>query len=121
MEEKRIKPKGVVKRKAAKDLFDIIISELKENNNLNPQTIMLADNMALLEELKYQHLDDIKKRGVVELFKNGAQEMWRDNKSVDKVLKIVGQQRSLQAELKLTPASNQKIAEVVEADEFEEF
>jgi hypothetical protein len=61
-------------------------------------------------------------RGVVELFKNGAQEMYRENKSVAAILKIVEQQRKLQAELKLTPASDKKVSKAVEPDDgFDDF
>lgn len=115
------KPKPVIKRKPAKDLFKLLVKELEESGNLNDQTILLVDNMVLLEQMKYQHLDDIKERGVVELFQNGSQTMYRQNKSVDAVLKIVEQQRKLQAELKLTPASNKRVTEAVTVDEFEEF
>src|SRR5690606_36525625 len=99
-----VKPKAIIRRKAAKDLFKIIVAELEKESNLNERTILIVDNLALLEQMKQQLLDDIKERGVVELFKNGSQEMFRDNKSVDKILKIVEQQRKLLAELQLTPA-----------------
>jgi hypothetical protein len=115
------KPKKIIKRREAKLMFDLLIQELEKEMNLNDKTIMIADNIVLLEQLKQEHLDDIKERGVVELFKNGSQEMFRENKSVDKVLKIVEQQRKLQAELKLTPASDKRVAEVVTVDEFESF
>lgn len=115
------KPKKIIKRREAKLMFDLLIQELEKETNLNDKTIMIVDNIVLLEQLKHEHLDDIKERGVVELFKNGSQEMFRENKSVDKVLKIVEQQRKLQAELKLTPASDKRVAEVVTVDEFESF
>jgi P27 family predicted phage terminase small subunit len=115
------KPKKIIKHKEAKKLFQIITQELEKEGNLNDRTMIIVDNMVLLEQLKQEHMEDIKERGVVELFKNGSQEMFRENKSVDKILKIVEQQRKLQAELKLTPASDKRIAEVVTVDEFEAF
>lgn len=115
------KPKRIIKYKEAKKLFKILIQELEKDDNLNDRTLMIVDNMVLLEQLKQEHMDDIKERGVVELFKNGSQEMFRENKSVDKILKIVEQQRKLQAELKLTPASEKKVTEAVTVDEFEAF
>jgi P27 family predicted phage terminase small subunit len=118
---KAIKPKKIIKNKEAKKLFQILIQELEKENNLNDRTLMIVDNMVLLEQLKQEHMEDIKQRGVMELFKNGSQEMFRENKSVDKILKIVEQQRKLQAELKLTPASEKKVTEVVEVDDFEKF
>jgi P27 family predicted phage terminase small subunit len=121
MSNKTIKPKKIIKDKEAKKLFQILIQELEKDNNLNDRTLMIVDNIVLLEQLKQEHMEDIKQRGVMELFKNGSQEMFRENKSVDKILKIVEQQRKLQAELKLTPASEKKVAEVVEVDDFEKF
>jgi P27 family predicted phage terminase small subunit len=121
MDMENVKPKKIIKNKEAKNLFQILIRELEKENNLNDRTLMIVDNIVLLEQLKQEHMKDIKKRGVMELFKNGSQEMFRENKSVDKILKIVEQQRKLQAELKLTPASEKKIAEVVEVDDFERF
>lgn len=115
------KPKKIIKNKEAKKLFTIITQELEKENALNDRTVIIADNMALLEQLKQEHFEDIKERGVIELFKNGSQEIYRENKSVDKILKIVEQQRKLQAELKLTPASDKRISEVVTVDEFEKF
>ncbi|WP_124728814.1 P27 family phage terminase small subunit [Staphylospora marina] len=115
------KPKRIIKHREAKRLFQILIQELEKEDNLNDRTLMIVDNMTLLEQLKQDHMADIQERGVMELFKNGSQEMFRENKSVDKILKIVEQQRKLQAELKLTPASEKKVSEVVTVDEFESF
>lgn len=111
------KPKKFIRHREAKKMFEIIISELEVDNNLSERTLMIVDNMALLEQLKQHLIEDINKRGEVEFFKNGSQEMFRDNKSVDKILKIVEQQRKLQAELKLTPASDRKVAGLVDPDE----
>lgn len=110
------KPKGEIKNRAAKKLFDIVIRELEIDDNLSDRTIMITDNLALLEQLKQQHLADIKARGVVELFINGSQQMYRQNKSVDSVIKIIEHQRKLQAELKLTPASDRKVSGVVDPE-----
>lgn len=78
------KPKKIIKHKEAKKLFQIITQELEKEGNLNDRTMIIVDNMVLLEQLKQEHMEDIKERGVVELFKNGSQEMFRENKSVDK-------------------------------------
>lgn len=117
------KPKSIIRRRGARDLFQLLVRELEEADTLSDRVMLIVDNMVLLEEMKLKHIDDIKKRGVVELFKNGSQEMWRQNKSVDAVLKIVEQQRKLQAELKLTPASDKRVAKVldVDEDEFDDF
>ena len=109
-------PKSVIKRKAAVDMFNILVSILEAENKMSQETLMIVDNIVLLEQAKQYLIDDIKKRGVVELFKQGEQEFYRENKSVDKLLKIVEQQRKLQAELRLTPASDKKVAGAVELD-----
>src|SRR5690606_302478 len=119
--EMTYKPERIIKHNEAKKLFKILIQELEKVNNMNERTLIIVDNIVLLQQLKQEHMDDIKERGVVELFKNGSQEMFRENKSVDKILKIVEQQRKLQAELKLTPASEKKVTEAVTVDEFEAF
>lgn len=117
------KPKPEIEHTSALELFNILIEELDVDNSLSNRTLMIVDNLVLLEQLKQEHLEDIELRGVVELFVNGKQQMYRQNKSVDAVLKIIEQQRKLQAELKLTPASDKRVAEVVDsgADEFEKF
>lgn len=109
-------PKSVIKRKAAVDMFNILVSVLEAENKMSQETLMIVDNIILLEQAKQYLIDDIKKRGVVELFRQGEQEFYRENKSVDKLLKIVEQQRKLQAELRLTPASDKKVAGAVEPD-----
>jgi len=113
--------KAIITRKAAQELFKLLVAELEAASNLNDRTLILVDNMVLLEQLKGAHIDDIKKRGAVELFKQGTQELYRQNPSVLNVLKIVEQQRKLQAELKLTPASDKKVTKAVTEDEFEEY
>lgn len=118
-------PKSVIKRKAAVDMFKILVSILEAENKLSQEAMMIVDNIVLLEQTKQGLIDDIRKRGVVEFFKQGEQEFFRDNKSVDKLLKIIEQQRKLQAELRLTPASDKKVSgavgQNVEKDEFEKF
>lgn len=112
------KPKSIITRKYARDMFALLTQELEAMNQLNDRTIMIVDNMVLLEQIKGALVDDIRKRGAVELFKNGSQEMYRQNKSVSEIAKIVEQQRKLQAELKLTPASEKRVAKAVEGDDF---
>ena len=107
------KAEPYITRKEALELFGILVEELEKENELNARSIMLVNNIVLLEQMKHHLYDDILTRGVVELFKNGSQEMFRDNKSVDKIKGIVEQQRKLQAELKLTPASEKKVIEVI--------
>lgn len=115
------KPEPYITRPEALKLFDLLIEELDKEDDLNAKTVMLVNNIVLLEQMKYNLYDDILTRGVVELFKNGSQEMFRDNKSVEKIKGLVEQQRKLQAELKLTPASKKKVVEVIKEKENDEF
>ncbi|MBD1373724.1 P27 family phage terminase small subunit [Hazenella sp. IB182357] len=115
------KPSKDITLKPAKEIFYIVAAELEKDDALDERTALIVESIALLEQMKQSLLKDIKKRGVVELFVNGSQEMFRDNKSVDKVLKVVEQQRKLLNELQLTPSSSKKIVEAVVVDEFEEY
>jgi hypothetical protein len=118
----RDNPKKNITDFDARKLFRILATELKSIKAWNEKTLIIVDNMVLLEQLKQEHFEDIEMRGVVEFFKNGAQEMYRENKSVAAILKIVEQQRKLQAELKLTPASDKKVSKAVEPDDgFDDF
>jgi P27 family predicted phage terminase small subunit len=121
---KEYKPKNV-RLKGAKEVFNTLANELRKVDKLNDKTYLIINNFALLEQLKLDLLKDIKERGVVELFKNGSQEMMRDNKSVEKVMNTIERQRRLLAELRLTPASEREIvgmvATVEESDEFKSF
>lgn len=118
-----IKPKKIINNLEAKKIFNVLIAALEEENKLNDSTILIVNNFAYLEQMKQMFHLDINQRGVMELFKNGSQEYYKENKSVANVLKIVESQRKLQAELKLTPATDKKITEVIEekVDEFDEF
>ncbi|MCS1351157.1 P27 family phage terminase small subunit [Mechercharimyces sp. CAU 1602] len=116
------KPSKNITIKAAKNLFHIVAGELEKEKMLNERTILIVENMALLEQVKERLLKDIKDRGVVEHFVNGTQEMWRENKSVDKVLKVVEGQRKLLNELCLTPSSAKKIdVEIDDGDDFDDY
>ena len=112
----KFKTDKYITRDEAKQLFQVLCDELEKEDSLDSRSIMLVNNIVLLEQMKYNLYDDILTRGVVELFVNGSQELFRDNKSVDKIKAIVEQQRKLQAELKLTPASEKKIVEVIKEE-----
>lgn len=114
-----------IEEKAAIEIFKIVVAELMElyGDEISESVLHIVRDIALLENSKQQLIADIKERGVVELFKNGSQEMMRDNKSVDKVMKIVEQQRKQLSELQLTPASRKAITKNLKSkvDEFEAF
>lgn len=92
----------------------------KRPEGLSDQDQMLIADIAILEQLKQQLYADIRKRGVVEDFRNGRQRMMRDNKSVQHVRMLMDQQRKHLAELRLTPNSR-KAAPVPLDDGFDEF
>jgi hypothetical protein len=115
-------PKKHITHYDARKLFYTLIEELQSSDRFNKQTFRIVDDMVLLEQIKQKCYEDVIERGVMELFENGKQVMYRENKSVDKILKIVEQQRKLQAELKLTPASDKKVSKAVETDDgFDKF
>ncbi len=115
------KAEPLITHPEARRIHKTVIAALRRDGRLDNSTRRLADDLALLEEVKQNLMADIKSRGVVEWFTNGKQEMWRENKSVAAVYKAVEQQRKLQAELRLTPASGLRPDGARELDEFERF
>lgn len=87
---------------------------------MTEQDQMLVADVAMMEQLKQQHYDDIRKRGIVEEWHNGRQRMTRENKSIQSAKTLMEQQRKHLAELRLTPSSK-KAATVPVDDEFDEF
>ena len=92
----------------------------KRPEGMSDQDQMLVADIATMEKLKQQLYEDIRKRGVVEDFRNGRQKLKRDNKSVQGVRMLMDQQRKHLAELRLTPNSR-KAAQVPIDDGFEDF
>lgn len=92
----------------------------KRPEGMNDQDQMMVADITTMEKLKQQLYADIRKRGVVEDFRNGRQRMMRDNKSVQNVRMLMDQQRKHLAELRLTPNSR-KAAPVSLDDGFDDF
>lgn len=92
----------------------------KRPEGLSDQDQMMVADITTMEKLKQQLYADIRKRGVVEDFRNGRQRMMRDNKSVQNVRMLMDQQRKHLAELRLTPNSK-KAAPVTLDDGFDDF
>ncbi|RJQ54242.1 MAG: hypothetical protein C4521_05185 [Actinobacteria bacterium] len=82
-------------------LYADILASLPEDRRDDKMLLRVARELADLEGLKEAHQKDIKKRGVVERVKNGAQEFHRANPSVGQVLRIIAEQRRLRAQLRL--------------------
>lgn len=106
---------------AAASMYDRLCAACaKRTEGLSDQDQMLIADIATMERLKQQLYADIRKRGVVEDFRNGRQRMMRDNKSVQHVRMLMDQQRRHLAELRLTPNSK-KAASVPLDDGFDDF
>ena len=106
---------------AAAAMYDSLCAACeKRPEGMNDSDQMLVADIATMEKLKQQLYADIRKRGVVEDFRNGRQRLMRDNKSVERARMLMDQQRKHLAELKLTPNSR-KAAPVPIDDGFEDF
>lgn len=73
--------------------FDAIANELGGLELIRPQQAILIADVVRNEDLKQQLRDDIAKRGLGEMAKNGRQQYWRENKSVSMLMKLTDQQR----------------------------
>ena len=107
---------------AAVELYDRLCAacETRAGGLTDPEQALVAD-VAMLEQLKRQLYEDIRQRGVVELFRNGRQHMMRENKSVSSAKAIMDQQRKHLAELRLTPNSQKSAMVAIPGDGFDEF
>ena len=94
--------------------------EQRDGGMSDPEQALVAD-IAMLEQLKQQLYEDIRKRGVVEDFRNGRQRMMRENKSVTSARQLMDQQRKHLAELRLTPNSRRAQPVPVATDGFDDF
>lgn len=100
------------------DLTDLLMSEDKYSER----------SQHVLNEIRYIYFlnellkADIKKRGAVELFIQGSQTLWRDNKSVDKIVKNSGEIIKLLEKLGLTPPQIEaNKPKPDESDDFDDF
>ena len=73
--------------------FDAIANELGGLEQIRPQQAILIADVVRNEDLKQQLRDDIAKRGLGEMARNGRQQYWRENKSVSMLMKLTDQQR----------------------------
>ena len=68
------------------------------DGTLRPQHAVLIANVVRSEYLAEKLRNDIEKRGMGEMARNGRQSYWRENKSVGTLMKLMEQQRrTLQA------------------------
>ena len=103
-------------------LYDTVCAacDSRDGGMTGAEQALVAD-IAAMEQLKQQLYEDIRKRGVVEDFRNGRQRMMRENKSVAGVRQLMDQQRKHLAELRLTPNSRKAALVPVPGDGFDDF
>ena len=121
---RRAKPKEMIVDKSAVELYKTILKEVEKTYEIDDTILHIANDIALLEQMKQQYLKEIRERGVMVKWVNGKfQEGERENPLLKEVPKLVEQQRKLLNELKLTPASKKVILQPAggEADEFDRF
>ena len=84
---------------AAAARFETLAAEmLCGDGTLRPQHAVLIANVVRSEYLAEKLRNDIEKRGMGEMARNGRQSYWRENKSVGTLMKLMEQQRrTLQA------------------------
>ena len=73
--------------------FDALAVELGGLEVLRPQHAIMIADVVRNEDLKQQLREDISKRGLGEMARNGRQTYWRENKSVSMLMKLTDQQR----------------------------
>ena len=78
---------------SAAQRFNALAEELGGLDLLRPQHAILIADIVRNEDLKQQLRDDIAKRGLGEMARNGRQNYWRENKSVSMLMKLTDQQR----------------------------
>ena len=86
---------------------------------VTPSVDNMLQDIAYLEQLKAAFEGDIEKRGATELFAQGRQKLYRENKSVAGLCRVTEQQRKLLAALKLIQPGGDDEPAQEEADAFE--
>ena len=87
-------------------LYDRICqAAAKDNGGLNDTMQQLAYMICDQEVMANKYREDIKRRGVREVWYNGRQHGERENKSCAALRACCDTQRKMMAELKITPAS----------------
>ncbi len=94
---------------AAQALYESLCKQYaKAFETVTDSAEALIYDIALADQIKRRLLQDIEKRGAVEIFRNGRQSVMRENKSVVQTQRLMEQQRRNLAELGLTPGAKRK-------------
>lgn len=105
----------------AKDFYSRLIEQVGAERMITASIENMISDIAYLEQLKESFEADIEKRGATELFQQGRQRLYRENKSVAGLCRATDQQRKLLAALKLIqPSAGDDEPAQEEADAFEQ-
>lgn len=105
----------------AKVLYERLTQQVGAERMITASIDSMLCDIAYLEELKEKFEADIGKRGPTELFQQGRQRLYRENKSVAGLCRVTDQQRKLLAALKLIqPSAGDDEPAQEEADAFEQ-
>ena len=110
-----------IEDKRARHMYDYLCDACDRR----PEGITVADQMlvadiAFLEQVKQQLMDDVAVRGIGQERRNGRQVYWQESKSLAQYRAFSEQQRKHMGELKLT-ASKRQAAAVEIDDDFDSF
>ena len=98
-------------------LYKKIKDEIKKDRPFTDSDNHLLNDLSMLEQIKERHLDDIKERGVIVKWRNSDTSFgFKDNPSVDKIMKIIEQQRKLLGEMKITASSKKSIVKSLDPE-----
>lgn len=103
----------------ARAYYEDLAGQVGKARMLTPSVDNMLQDIAYLEQLKEAFELDIEKRGATELFAQGRQKLYRENKSVAGLCRVTEQQRKLLAALKLIQPGGDDEPAQEEADAFE--
>lgn len=99
--------------------YEALSRQVGSERMVKPSVDNMLQDIAYLEQLKETFELDIEKRGATELFVQGRQKLYRENKSVAGLCRVTEQQRKLLAALKLIQPGGDDEPAQEEADAFE--
>ena len=100
----KLAKKDYKKTKEYKEIRASLIAQLEEGGNNTPFFIGLVEDYMKLYVIKNELVDDIEERGVVCFYKNGKDQYgFKENKSVNDMIKVSGQMLRILSQLKIQP------------------
>lgn len=115
-----------IRHEESKTFYTDMIDEYREvtGRALNSAALSCMENAAILQDVIYDLKEDIRQRGVIELFQQGKQKIRRENKAVANLAKTcIEQQKLLKGIglLKASAAGTEDSESGEDDDEFDEF